>query len=72
VRRLRDGREEPLDLPRGDVLVVEAERARVVVRPSGTEPKLKAYLEVIDETADRGAAREALARLRGEIEARLE
>ena len=72
VRRLRDGREEPLDLPRGDVLVVEAERARVVVRPSGTEPKLKAYLEVIDETADRGAAREALARLRGEIAARLE
>ena len=32
-------------LPLTDALILETERLRVVIRPSGTEPKLKCYLE---------------------------
>jgi len=35
-------------LPETDAMRLRTPQARVVVRPSGTEPKLKAYLEVIE------------------------
>jgi phosphomannomutase len=59
-------------LPVTDAVVLRTASARVVVRPSGTEPKLKAYLEVVEPVADgdvraaRGIAAAALAALRTE------
>jgi phosphomannomutase len=39
------------------------------VRPSGTEPKLKAYLEVVEPSGSAPAAAETLGRLRTEVAA---
>jgi phosphomannomutase len=40
------------ELPPADVLTYWLASSRVVIRPSGTEPKIKAYLEVIEQVAD--------------------
>jgi phosphomannomutase len=69
VEDLRDGAR---GLPPSDVLVLRSEGARVVIRPSGTEPKLKAYLEVVVDGADRAGAAAALGRLREEVSAALD
>jgi phosphomannomutase len=39
-------------MPDADVLTLRTASARVVIRPSGTEPKLKAYLEVVEPVSD--------------------
>ncbi|WP_374968483.1 phospho-sugar mutase [Terrabacter sp. BE26] len=52
-----------------------ADRSRIIVRPSGTEPKVKVYLEVIEPVAEAAALGEAravaetrLARIRADLE----
>jgi phosphomannomutase len=52
-------------LPPSDVIVYRLAGARVVVRPSGTEPKLKVYFEIVRPAAGdlAGARRDAAARL---------
>jgi len=49
--RTKEGR-KPLALPRADVLVFLAEDgSRLIARPSGTEPKIKFYLELVGRAA---------------------
>jgi phosphomannomutase len=54
-------------LPDADVVRLSFPGGRVVVRPSGTEPKLKAYLEVVEPSGSASAAAVRLTRLRGEV-----
>lgn len=40
---------------RTDALIFQGDSQRIVVRPSGTEPKLKCYLEVVEQVSSREA-----------------
>lgn len=57
-------------MPAADVLILRLPGARVVLRPSGTEPKIKCYIEITEPLAGRslpaarGLAAERLAPLR--------
>jgi phosphomannomutase len=53
--------------PDNDVVILRFEGGRVVVRPSGTEPKCKAYLEVVIADASGDAAADELCRLSDEV-----
>jgi phosphomannomutase len=64
------------ELPPTDAVLITSEMIKVVVRPSGTEPKLKCYLEArldtsrsIDLAAARAEARSTLATIRSDMSA---
>lgn len=59
TRDLVHGTEESVTLPKSNVLVLQlGEKGTVILRPSGTEPKVKIYLTAVD--ADRAAAMKLL------------
>jgi phosphomannomutase len=62
------------DNPAPDIVRLRASGLRVVIRPSGTEPKVKAYLEVVEPVASaealaaaRAKATDRMAALRDEV-----
>jgi phosphomannomutase len=75
LRSREDGTRDPLALPRSDVIIWRCgEGTRVALRPSGTEPKVKIYLQVVLPAAGRGdlaplraQAARRLAELREEV-----
>ncbi|MEW6894023.1 phospho-sugar mutase [Trueperella pyogenes] len=75
VASIEDLSEGSPDLPPTDALrILTAEGDRVIVRPSGTEPKVKCYLEVIVPVADaedlsraRTAAAERMERFKADV-----
>ena len=56
-------------LPKSDVLRFKSDRARIIIRPSGTEPKLKIYYQINAENEEK--AREELERVKSRVEASL-
>ncbi len=67
VRRLSDGTEEPLDIPKTNAVYYELENGSFIcVRPSGTEPKLKIYYSV--RAKDEEAAEKAFEKMREAFE----
>ncbi len=51
------GKETPIDLPKSDVIQFRLENgASVIIRPSGTEPKIKAYYTTIAPTHEEAKA----------------
>ena len=51
------GTEEPVDLPKSNVIVLTlGQKGSVVLRPSGTEPKIKLYLTAVDHSREAAMA----------------
>jgi phosphomannomutase len=69
VRVRSDGQSQPLSLPASDVLAYDLEGdSRVIVRPSGTEPKLKFYFDHREPVAPDESIAVTESRARREIE----
>ncbi len=70
TRRTTDGHESTLTFPRADVVVYELEGGhRAMLRPSGTEPKIKYYVDVRVEVTDDEPIAAAMERGRQALEA---
>ncbi len=67
VRRLADGTEETLNIPKTNAVYYELENGSFIcVRPSGTEPKLKIYYSV--RAKDEASAQKAFDKMRAAFE----
>lgn len=56
---IASGQKMPITLPKSNVLVFDLEQgAKVVIRPSGTEPKIKSYYTTIGTTMEEALATE--------------
>ncbi len=58
IKNTADGSEKPTGLPKSDMLYYELEGgSAVIVRPSGTEPKIKAYILIRAESEEEATAK---------------
>ena len=56
-KSLENGKEETIDLPKSNVLSYSLEGGgAAIVRPSGTEPKIKVYITAVGKTNDEAAS----------------
>ena len=53
----RNGNSRSTELPKSNVLYFELENGWACIRPSGTEPKIKVYFGVRENSAERAATR---------------
>lgn len=58
VDEIEDLLEGASELPTSNVLIYRGEGARLIIRPSGTEPKIKAYIEVVAADREEAQARQ--------------
>ena len=66
VKEYRDYQKGIEDLPKADVIqMVLEDETYLTVRPSGTEPKIKFYISVVD--SDRKVAEDKLAKMEKEF-----
>jgi phosphomannomutase len=69
IRQYADGRTEKLEFPPSDVLIYRLEnKAMVIVRPSGTEPKLKCYYEVVERIPESAVFDTAMAQAQAALD----
>ena len=63
------GAQTSIDIPKSDVLIYyTADGTKVAARPSGTEPKIKFYIEVRDDMKDKAEYEQCVARAEAKIE----
>jgi len=69
-RMVEGGAAEPIALPKSNVIVLELSgRARIIVRPSGTEPKIKCYFDFREPVLESEPFAEAQKRAQATLDA---